>query len=200
MSATLASPVLNAAGDRLARITVEQYHKMIEAGAFAHGDRIELLEGYLVEKMTKNPPHRFALGELDDILRNLVPQGWHVANQDSITLDNSEPEPDLAIIQGRRSDYKTGHPMPPDVGLVVEVAESSLVTDRLKAETYARNQIVEYWIVNLVDRCIEVHESPAADASGHHYINVSVYQPSDSVPFTLAGTTIGSIQVDDILP
>src|SRR5439155_21803197 len=108
------------------RLSVEQYHEMARAGILTKDDRVELLEGWLVAKMTKHPPHVIATGLIHDALRVIVPDGWYVSKEDPVTTLDSEPEPDLAVIRGTRRDYRDHHPGPLDVVLVVEVADTSL--------------------------------------------------------------------------
>ncbi|HEX8203864.1 MAG TPA: Uma2 family endonuclease, partial [Isosphaeraceae bacterium] len=121
------------------RLSVEQYHEMARAGILTRDDRVELLEGWLVAKMTKHPPHVIATGLIHDALRGMAPAGWFVTQEGPVTTLDSEPEPDLALIRGTRRDYRDRHPGPQDVALVVEVADASLPRDRtLKKTIYAR--------------------------------------------------------------
>lgn len=144
----------------IARFTVEQYHRMIESGAFTEDDRIELLEGWVVKKMPKSPEHEYVIGESQELLRQQVASGWIVRNQAPITLGNSEPEPDLSIVRGFREDYAERHPEPADVALIIEVSDTTLKTDRRKALTYGTAGIPVYWLINLRDRNAEIYESP----------------------------------------
>ena len=123
------------------RLSVEQYQAMIRASIFEEGDRVELLDGLLVKKMSKNPPHRFATQSLRDLLVAMLPPGWFVDDQEPIATDDSVPEPDLGIYRGRRRDYLSQgrHPGAVDAAVVVEVSDSSLSLDRrTKAGIYAR--------------------------------------------------------------
>ncbi len=183
----------------LARISVDQYHRMIEAGAFAGNDHVELIEGYLVEKMTKNPPHRVALGVLNDLLMARTPDGWHVANQDPITLDNSEPEPDLSVIRGAKQDYRQRHPAPSEVALVVEIADSSLAKDRGMITTYARNRIPAYWIVDINNESVEVYTNPQGSGNSATYADALLVHADESIPYVVRGQVCESIPVRDIL-
>ena len=176
------------------RLSVEQYHEMISTGILHHGEPIELLEGVLVPKMTRNPPHRIAVTQLRDLLMRLVDNGWHVETQEAVTLDTSEPEPDLAVIRGTVRDYPDRHPGPNDIGLVVEVADTSLAHDRgQKKRVYARAGIVEFWIVNLIDEQIEVYSDPTGPVDPSNqpeqpdYQQRLVYTPGQSVPVMLGG-------------
>ncbi len=155
---------MSEAAVRSRRWTRAEYAKLISTGLLGPGDKIELLGGQLCVSEPQNSPHARAISlGLETIQRALAP-GWHVRVQLPIALDDeSEPEPDLAVISGGPRDY-TDHPSRPS--LVVEVADSSLALDREhKGSLYARARLPEYWIVNLVDRVLEVYREPAPDAA-----------------------------------
>src|SRR5438132_6163993 len=128
------------------RLSVEQYHAMIEAGVLTDDDPVELLEGVLVFRMPKNPPHRISIAKLERAIRPLLPSNASIQWQDPITLSDGEPEPDIAVIRGQAEDYPDCHPGPDDVYLVVEVADTTLARDRgIKLRSYARAGIAIYW-------------------------------------------------------
>lgn len=182
------------------RFRLDQYHTMIDCGILQSGDPVEFLEGMLVLKMTRNPPHRIALAHLRDLLVNLVGSAWHVESQEAITLDTSEPEPDIAVVRGQVDDYPDRHPGPADVGLVVEVSDSTLSTDReIKKRVYARAAIAEYWIVNLVDRQIEVYSEPSGPVAQPDYRQRMVFKMGQTLPVKLRGVEVGTIAVSDVL-
>src|SRR5207244_3112541 len=142
-------------------LSVAQYHQMLAAGILNDGDPIELLEGWLVSQMTENPPHRLAAELVRVQLEGVVPSDWHVQSPHPVTTEDSEPEPDASVVRGKRRDYKSRHPAASDLGLMVEVADSSLELDRTtKQRIYARAKIPVYWIVNLIDRQVEVYTHP----------------------------------------
>lgn len=183
------------------RLSVDQYHKMMRTGILRSGDPIEFLEGLLVIKMSKNPPHVFANSRLHDLLSQLVPAGWFVNSQDPITTLESEPEPDGSVIRGSRRDYLNRHPAPQDVGLIGEVADSSLTYDRgIKKRVYARAAIPVYWIINLEDRCIEVYTDPTGPADEPDYRQRQVFGENDLVPVVLDGMEVGKLEVKALLP
>jgi Uma2 family endonuclease len=183
------------------RLSVAQYHAMAQAGILDEGSRVELLEGWLVPKMTQHPPHVLVSDLIYDALVGLVPGGWHVRAQHPITTADSEPEPDLAVIRGSRRDYRDRHPRPPDAALVVEIADTSLRQDRgRKKRIYARAGIAVYWIVNLNTRQIEVYTDPASTAKRPDYRQRRDYGPDESVPLTLDGVEVGSLHMADVLP
>ncbi len=163
MASLLDDPVV-----RLARLSVEQYHRMIECGALTEDDPFELYEGVLVETMPEGPIHAARIMML---IRQLVlalgDAPWLLRAQNPITLGDSEPEPDLAIVIG--GDYLDAHPGPGDIAVVIEVSASSLVSDRTtKQRIYARAGIERYLIVNLVDHVVEVFTEPAAGDEPHY--------------------------------
>ena len=86
------------------RLSVEQYHEMIDAGILDEDDPVELLEGWLIPKMPKNPPHSFTTDLTREALAGLLPTGWYVRGQEPITTEDSEPESDVAVIRGDRRD------------------------------------------------------------------------------------------------
>ena len=149
----------------LYRFTVAQYDRMVRDGTIGKNERVELIEGLLVTKMGKNPPHVFA-GKLGlKRLERLVSPGWHVAKEDPIVVSEwGKPEPDLSVVRGTENDYLDRTVTAADVGLVVEIAESSLATDRSEmTKVYARAGIPVYWIVNLAERQVEVYTQPSND-------------------------------------
>ena len=182
-------------------LTVEQYHAMIRGGILESGAPIELLEGWLVTKMTKNPPHSAATARTRRQLDAILPEGWSVETQEPLTTADSEPEPDVAVIRGLREDYVEAHPGPNDVGLVVEVADSSLQRHlSWKKHIYASAGISVYWIVNLIDRQVEVFTNPSGPGPRADFATSQVFRPGDEVPLRLEGKEIGRIAVAELLP
>src|SRR5829696_8124204 len=112
------------------RLSVAEYHRLIEVGILSEHDRVELLEGHMVNKMPQNAPHSNSGTNAEETLGDSLPQGWRLRAEKPITLADSEPEPDIVLARGDRSTYRTRHPGPADIGLVVEVPASSLVIDR----------------------------------------------------------------------
>jgi Uma2 family endonuclease len=183
------------------RLSVEQYHEMLRAGILQDGDPIELLEGVLVAKMTKYPPHTFSTQLIREALLSLLPAGWFVNDQEPITTLDSEPEPDVAVIRGGRRDFLGRHPGPQDLGLVIEVADTTLRRDRgSKKRLYARAAVREYWIVNLIDRQIEVYTDPTGPADDPDYRRRRDYRPDEQVPVVVDGAEVGRLSVSDLLP
>jgi Uma2 family endonuclease len=189
--------------DRLYRLSVDQYHAMAEAGILGTHDRIELIAGLLVEKMTKHQPHIIATGLTQDALTQALPVGWYVEMQEPITIAsvNSEPEPDAKIVRGARRDYRGRRVTPADVGLVVEVADSSLHEDQTtKKSLYALASIPYYWLLNLPANRLEVYSDPTGPDPSPDYRRRSDHGPDDVVPLILDGQEAARINVRDLLP
>src|SRR5919201_1159389 len=141
----------------LRRWTRVEYEQLVERGVFTPGERIELIDGLLVVAEPQSSSHFTAVRLVERTLARVFGEGWDVRPQGPIALDEtSEPEPDVAVVRGHPRDYAAAHPADPV--LVVEVPLPSLAFDRQhKASLYARAGRPEYWIVNLVDRVLEVH-------------------------------------------
>jgi Uma2 family endonuclease len=140
--------------------TIEQWHRLVETGVLA-GQNVELLEGEIIEMSPEGVPHSFCNQSLADYLRDLLKEKAIVNERYPITLDNSEPQPDIAIIQLPRDIYSQHHPYPENIYLLIEISNSTLQFDRTtKAAIYARNNIQEYWIVDLINKVLIVHTIP----------------------------------------
>jgi len=179
------------------RFSVEQYHEMIRAGFLTEDDPVELLEGWLVTKMPKNPPHTLATQLTREALARIVPSGWHVTDQEPITTADSEPEPDIVVVRGSLRDYFERHPSPSDIARVVEVSDATLQRDRtLKLRVYAGARIPVYWILNLPDRQLEVYSDPEQAA----YRRQVIHREAESVSVVIGSQDVGRIPVRDFLP
>jgi Uma2 family endonuclease len=187
--------------DPIWRLSIDQYHQMIQTGILTDDDPVELLEGWLVTKMPKNPPHRLSTQLTREALARLVPPQWHVNDQEPITTEDSEPEPDVTIVRGERRQYLERHPHPQEVALVVEVADTTLSRDRTsKKRLYARAAIPVYWIINLAEQQVEVYTGPSGSADEPNYQQRHDYTMNDLVPLIIDGQKIGQLLVSDILP
>ena len=178
-----------------------EYDRLIELGFFRPGDPVELLGGHLIVAEPQGSGHFAAVRAAEEALRVAFGRGWEVRGQGPLALDEeSEPEPDLAVVPGSFRDYQTGHPSRPV--LVVEVSESSLALDREhKGSLYARARLPEYWIVNLVDRVLEVYRESGSDAGapyGWAYRVVLTLGPDEHV--TPLAAPSARILVADLLP
>ncbi|HEV8683316.1 MAG TPA: Uma2 family endonuclease [Actinomycetota bacterium] len=150
------------------RFTVEDYHRMAEAGILGEDDRVELIEGEIVEMPPIGSPHGGTVKALIHLFSKRVGDRALVAAQDPVRLsDFSEPQPDLMLLRRRPDFYRDAHPTPADVLLLVEVADTSAAYDRsVKVPLYAHAGIPEYWLVDLERGVVEVHRSPAGDRYG----------------------------------
>ncbi len=131
----------------------------------------------------------------------MIPPGWRLRCQLTVALPDSQPEPDFAVARGDVRTYLTRHPTPADVGLVIEVADSSLLRDRQeKTRIYARAGIPVYWIINLVDRGVEVYTQPSGPTTAPAYGASRTYQPGQDAPLVLDGKVAASVPAADRLP
>jgi Uma2 family endonuclease len=185
---------------RLYRMSVDEYEAMVESGGLKSRSQFHLINGYLVAKMTQNPPHRVADELCGAELARVVPADrYHVAAAKPVRLPgkDSEPEPDRCVVRGTIRDYENHHPGPDEIALIVEVADSSLADDRtLATKLYAPARIPVYWIVNLVERQVEVYTDPSPDG----YLTAEIFLEGQCVPVLIDGQQLGRISVSDILP
>jgi Uma2 family endonuclease len=181
----------------LFRMNVEQYEQLVETGVL-DGQPIELINGLLVRRMGKKPPHVVACEATRDELLPLIPRGWRLTIEAPIRIPEfDEPEPDLGIIRGTRDQFADDHPGPADVGLLIEVSDTTLELDRGEKQlAYARGKVPVYWIVNLVDRRVEVYTGPTPTG----YRNRRVLAPGEHVSLMIGRREIGRIDVSAILP
>jgi Uma2 family endonuclease len=138
-------------------VSVEDYHRLTEAGIVSK--RTELLRGVIVDKMGKSPLHSWLVRLFFDWLSAEVGPGFHVRKEEPLTLADSEPEPDIAVVAGAPDDYRAAHPA--TAQLVIEVAVSTEPIDRAKAEVYAEAGVEEYWLVLPERQVVEVHTLPS---------------------------------------
>ena len=177
-----------------------EYDRLVELGVF-EGEPLELIGGQLVVAEPHGTYHASAISAVDYTVRAALPTGWLVRIQLPVSLDDeSEPEPDLVVVAGRPSDNRGSHPDRPV--LAIEVAESSLSFDREhKGSLYARAGVQDYWIVNLVDRVLEVYRDPEVDSAaiyGWRYRSVTrLVPPAIVVPLAF---TSSRIAVANLLP
>lgn len=185
---------------RTHRFTVEEYERLGEIGVLTHTDRVELIEGWIVDKMTHYPPHASAVTRITRLLVRLLPDEWLLRVHLPIRLSTSEPEPDFAVVRGPDDQWDRRHPQPRDIDLLIEVADSSLLDDRAnKGRIYADARITEYWIVNLVHSRIEVYAQPKG-GKNPAYRDRKEYERSDSIPLILGRKKIAELTVRSLLP
>ncbi|MEA5619045.1 Uma2 family endonuclease [Cronbergia sp. UHCC 0137] len=139
------------------KFTTEQYHLMHEAGVFSESDRLELINGEITEMSPIGKKHAVCVARLDRIVQKKLSDRTMVWVQNPIRLDNnSEPQPDLAILKLRDDFYVENLPTPPDILLIIEVADSTITYDReIKMPLYAAAGIPEMWLFDLNRKAIE---------------------------------------------
>jgi Uma2 family endonuclease len=159
--------------------TVEDYHRMIQAGILTADDRVELLDGQIVEMVPQEPPHASNTSSFGNNLVILFSGKAWIRTQLPISIaPNSEPEPDIAVVRIDDRCYRDRHPTPEDVFLVIEIADSTLYRDRnRKAKIYASAGIGEYWIVNVNARQVIVLREPQGDM----YQSEQIFAASDRI-------------------
>lgn len=180
------------------RWSVSEYYRAAEAGLF-EGKRVQLIKGEIVEMAPMGLPHSIAIRLIRRVLESVFQADYLVDSQLPLSFDNvSVPEPDISVVEGSLNDLHGDHPR--YAVLVVEVADTSLRYDRgKKAALYAEFGIDDYWIVNLRDRCVEVHRSPVNDVDlGWVYSETRSYSESESL--SPLAKSAASIVVSDLLP
>lgn len=183
------------------RLSREEYERAGELGIFGPTERLELIGGEVIRKVSpQHSPHASTVQLADHVLQRYVGPNYSIRTQLPLALGHdSEPEPDIAVVEGTPHDYFHAHPTA--ALLVIEVADSTLTFDRSrKASLYAREGIPDYWILNLRDRVLECHRDPAPMADqpfGHHYRSVTRHTEDEQVT-PLFGAS--PLLVRDLLP
>jgi len=163
-------------------LTVKEYHQMAEVGILGADDRVELLNGQLINMSPSGSKHAACVEKITEMLRHLLKGQAMVRSQNPIELDlYSEPEPDVAIVRMKENYYADRHPVSQEIFFLIEVSDSSLEKDRqVKLEIYAQAKIPEYWIVNLAKQEVEVYTKPV---EGRYHIR-QIYTLGDDIPVT----------------
>jgi Uma2 family endonuclease len=204
-SATAAAPptvpIPSAPMPELYRLSVAQYHEMARQEILKSGDPIELIEGMLVRKMTVNLPHIYATHYLVKRLGRMLPSGFEVYIQSPITTTDSEPEPDIAVVQGDLRQYlvQNRKPGPADTEFLIEVSDLSLAFDRTtKLRLYAKAQIQQYWIVDVIGHRVAVHSGPTGPSNAPAYQHRQEFVPGQEIPVMLDGLEVGRVKVAEL--
>lgn len=176
-------------------LTVEEYQKMVEIGIIKPEDKVELINGEIIEMSPVNSKHSSTVKKITALLYGLVSRRMNISVQDPIIAGQySEPEPDIALLKPAEDFYESGHPTPEDVILVIEVSDTTLIKDQtLKLEVYATAKIPHYWIINLKENRVEVYSNPK---SGNYSLRRLVDKEEK---ITLPNTEI-EISGSDLLP
>lgn len=183
------------------RWTREEYESLTEAGIFQPGERVELIEGEIVDMPPQQSHHATGVSLTAEVLRSSFGPGFHTRIQLPLGLgERSEPEPDVAVVVGSPRDYSAAHPS--SAVLVVEVSDTTLSFDReTKASVYAKAEIPVFWIVKLVHRQLEVYSDPAPIPEaryGFGYRTRRIFVEGDEVEVPAPGR--GRVRVADLLP
>jgi Uma2 family endonuclease len=186
-------------GAPLVRFSAARYEELTRRGFFGPADKIELIDGYLVEKMPRNDPHSFAVDVLTEMLLRALPAEWTARFQFGVRLSSDTiPEPDAVVVPGPKSLYARRKPNRKDIALVIEVADSSLRYDRTTKQTiYARDRLAVYWIVNIPAQTVEVYTEPRAGRAAS-YQKQAVYTRGQRVPVVANGKTLAEVEVDKL--
>lgn len=176
--------------------TVDVYHRMLESGILSEDDRVELVEGEILEMAAKGSRHSACVKRITDLFYRYARQSAIVSVQDPIRVSaNSELEPDVALLRLRDDLYANSHPAGNDVLLIVEVSDTTLAYDRgVKLGLYARANILEVWIVNLTGEVIEVYTQP----KGSKYQVSEQFRRGDSI--TAQNVPDLTLDANDIIP
>ncbi|MBE7436975.1 MAG: Uma2 family endonuclease [Spirochaetales bacterium] len=154
-------------------LSLAEYHALGELGFLS--ERTELIEGMVLEKMPKSPLHTTTVLRLLKAFSERMPTGLHLRSEQPLTLERSEPEPDLAVVAGSVDDYASAHPRTAE--LVIEVSVSTLAEDRAMAEIYASAGIPEFWLFNLGERSVERYSNLQEGLYG----TMEVYSAQDRI-------------------
>ena len=181
------------------RWTTAEYYHMGELGLF-DDERVELLDGEIWTLPPQKTPHFSAIRRTVDALEIAFGEDFDFRQQAPMTLeDGTEPEPDVLVVPGPWQNYEGHHPVPSEVSLLVEVSDATLRKDQdEKLRTYARAGIADYWIVNLVNRQLEVYRDPAPMSGGHGYKIVQTLFDGDSIAPLSAPS--GTVAVANLFP
>jgi len=177
------------------KLDISEYYRMGEIGILTPEDRVELIEGELIQMAPISPEHSGVVDDFAAMLFGTIGDRARVRIGQPVHLDaHNAPEPDLALVAPRPDGYRQSHPTSADVFLLIEVAQSSLGFDRTaKLRLYAAHGIREYWIVNLPERCIEVCREPQGDS----YASITRFAPDSTLePKALPGLRL---RLSDIL-
>lgn len=162
------------------RMSVADYHKLGELGLLP--EKIELIDGVLINKMPKSPKHAYVIDFLTNTLRKIFQTSFIVRSEQPISTKKSEPEPDISVIFGELADFKSSHPT--TARLVIEVSLTTYDLDFQKQFIYAEALVAEYWLINLKEMEIEVYKNPVSGK----YLEKRIYRSTDSIE--VEGTAI----------
>lgn len=187
---------ISQSSDHEFRWSLDRYHQAIELGVLTELDKVELLFGKIIAKMPVGEPHADVLSDISDFFYERLGKKYKFRSQSPVTLPNdSEPEPDFAVVVRRKYNRQTGHPKADDIFLLIEVSDSTLSFDRTeRAEAYALAGVKEYWIINIPERQVELHLKPSEEKGLYRSVSVFESGANFTSPFC------GEVKVDEVLP
>lgn len=176
--------------------TVADYHQLIASGHFKRTDRVELISGELTIIPPIGPEHSFHTTRITNTLPQMLPTGVWLRVNEPITIGNhSEPQPDAAVVRERPDGYRSAHPGPKDVLLIIEVADTSAAFDtQVKAKLYSKAGIPEYWVIDVQESCLRVFTEPSARG----YKHIQALERDDTVKSVSINGL--AIQVKELMP
>jgi Uma2 family endonuclease len=176
------------------RMTIDEFERFTEN----RDERYELIDGQPIRKPDMKPPHIWVIERLKRRLERMLSKGLFIRDDKPVEFSGSYlPRPDIAVVRGDEDTYETRYPLPEDVALLIEVSITTLSDDQgKKRRVYSSSNIAVYWIINAVDRQVEVYTDPGPDG----YATCDVYRPGQSVPVIINGAEAGRIAVNDVLP
>jgi Uma2 family endonuclease len=177
------------------RFNISQYHQMSETGILSENDKVELINGEIIEMSPIGRRHTACVNRLNSVFSQLLGKKVIVAVQNPILLNNlSEPEPDIALLKPRTDFYESGHPQPQDIFLLIEVADSSIEYDRdVKIPLYASSGITEVWLVDIYQQVIIVYRYPSENG----YRDIQTLSRGEKL--SISAFPENNLFVDDIL-
>lgn len=182
------------------RFTVAEYQRMIALDILGPDDWVELIEGLLVVKPPRTAPHDATVSVLNEVFHAILPEGWARRCRLSLELMDSQPEPDMTVVCGDVRKHMARHPTAADTALVVEVSDDVLLRERReRARMYARSGVPVYWIVNLVDRRVEVLTDPSGPTAVPAYATAAAFAPGADVPLLLPGAPPAVVPAAELL-
>jgi Uma2 family endonuclease len=187
-------PLSSFASPAVYRFSVDEFERIASS---LDDDHVELIDGRIIGRSEMKPAHALAAELTKASLQPLIPACWHLREEKPVRIpESSEPRPDFSVARGGPRDYASRHPGPVDVSLLVEIGDANLGHARgEKLRIYAVGRIAVYWIVNFVDRRLEIYSDPnAGEYSRRDYL------PGERAPVMLDGTEVGAIDPADILP
>lgn len=180
----------------LRRFSVDEYQWLAANGTFDEQPHVELLDGCIVHKKPKTPLHDGSVDLVVGSFRSFLNRGWYIRAQKLLIAGNSCPEPDVAIIWGRPLDYQLRHPQAAECTVSIEIADTDVERDRLKAGIYAHAGVPEFWLVNLVDWQLERMTQPSPEG---RYQQTEFLSVKDTVPLVIAGTEVARLSLQELL-